>query len=164
MRRILALMVLGILLLGCAQQGGGSGTGTTGGSSGGNTAGGSGGQIVSVGGTTGGGSGSSGGSSGGSGGGIVTIEQPEPGPEDVVVRIRDFRFEPRDVTVKQGHTVFWYNDDETPHAVRSIGLFDSPYISRDGGPYWHTFTEDPGRYEYSCGIHGTMAGTVTVVR
>ena len=169
MNKIFILLIVGILLLGCTQQGGG----TTGGSSGGNTAGGNGGQVVGVGGTTGGSSGSSGGGSSGSSGGgsgsaspsgIVTIEQPEPGPEDVVVYIRNFQFEPRDVTIRQGRTIFWYNEDTTPHTVRSIGLFDSPYISKDGGPFWHTFTEDPGRYEYSCAIHGTMAGTITVVR
>lgn len=162
MKRILALMVLGILLLGCAQEGG-----TAGGTAGSATTtptGGSGGQIVSVGGTTGGGSAPATATSGGSSGGIVTIEQPEPGPEDVVVYIRNFQFVPRDITVKQGRTVFWYNEDDTPHSVRSIGVFDSPYIAKDGGPYWHTFSEDPGRYEYSCGIHGTPAGTITVVR
>lgn len=158
MNKIFLLLIIGMLLLGCAQQGEASGTGSTGASSAGSSRGGSGGQVVNVGGTTGGGS------SGGSGGGIVAIEQPEPGPGDVIVYIRNFQFQPRDVTIKQGHTVFWYNEDTTPHSVRMVGVFDSPYIAKDGGPYWHTFTEDPGRYEYSCGIHGTMAGTITVVR
>lgn len=174
MNKIFILLLIGILLLGCAQQGGAAGgTGTTGGTSGGTTSGGSGGQVVGVGGTTGGSGGtggSSGGSSsggstaGGSGGAVVGVETPTPGPEDVTVHIRNFAFEPHDVTIKQGHTVFWINEDTTPHTVRSIGLFDSPYISKDGGPFWHTFTEDPGTYEYSCAIHGTMAGTVTIVR
>lgn len=170
MNKIIALLVFGILLFGCTQQGAQGGTGS--GAAGGATPGGSGGQVVSVGGTTGGSSGSTGGSSGGgstggtggSGGAVVGVETPTAGPEDVVVHIRNFAFEPRDVTIKQGHTVFWINEDTTPHTVRSIGLFDSPYISKDGGPFWHTFTEDPGRYEYSCAIHGTMAGTITVVR
>ena len=171
MNKIFILLAIGILLFGCTQQGGTSGTGTTGGSSGGNTAGGSGGQIVDVGGTTGASgstSGSSGGSStggtGGSGGAIVGVDAPTPGPEDVTVHIRNFQFEPRDVTIKQGHTVFWINEDTTPHTVRIIGVMDSPYISKDGGPFWHTFTEDPGTYDYTCAIHGTMAGTITVVR
>jgi len=165
MKGIVALLVLGILLLGCAQQGGTSGTGATGGTGSSTGTGGSGGQVVGVGGTTGGSSGGSGGgSSGSSGSGIVTIEQPEAGPEDVTVHIRNFAFEPRDVTIKQGHTVFWINEDTTPHTVRIVGVMDSPYISKDGGPFWHTFSEDPGRYEYTCAIHGTMAGTITVVR
>lgn|GEM_PF-2056872 len=155
---IFCLFAAAILLFGCAQQGGAE-TG-----SGKPAAGGSGGQIVGVGGTAGTGSGQQETARGGSGGAIVGIEQPEPGPGDVVVRIKDFRFEPRDVAVKQGKTVFWYNEDTTPHTVRMIGVFDSPYIAKDGGPYWHTFTEGPGVYEYSCGIHGTMAGSITVVR
>ena len=175
MNKIFILLLVGILLLGCAQQGGTPGTGTTG-SSGGTTAGGNGGQVVGVGGTIGGSSGGSSGSSngssgggssggtGGSGGAVVGVETPTPGAEDVTVHIRNFAFEPHDVTIKQGHTVFWINEDTTPHTVRIIGVMDSPYISKDGGPFWHTFTEEPGRYDYTCAIHGTMAGTVTVVR
>lgn len=139
MNRIFALLVFGILLLGCAQQETGGGQPATG----------SGGQETAR---------------GGSGGAIVGIEQPEPGSGDVVVYIRNFQFEPRDVTIRQGKTVFWYNEDTTPHSVRMVGVFDSPPVAKDGGPYWHTFTEYPGTYEYSCGIHGTEAGTVTVVR
>ena len=82
----------------------------------------------------------------------------------MTVHIRNFAFEPHDVTIRQGHTVFWINEDTTPHTVRIIGVMDSPYISKDGGPFWHTFTEDPGTYDYTCAIHGTMAGTITIVR
>ena len=174
MNKIILFLVLGILLLGCAQQGGTSGTGTTGGTGGSTGTGGNGGQIVGVGGTTGGSSGGTGGSSsgsssgssatGGSGGVVLGIDQPTPGPDDVTVHISNFAFVPHDVTIKQGHTVFWINEDTTPHTVRIIGVMDSPYISKDGGPFWHTFNEEPGTYNYTCAIHGTMAGTITIVR
>ncbi len=94
----------------------------------------------------------------------MTIEQPEPGAGDAVVYMRNNRFEPEVVTVKQGNAVFWYNEDETPHNVRMIGVIDSPYLVKDGGPYWHTFEEYPGEYEYYCEIHQSMRGRVIVTR
>ncbi|MFA5412685.1 MAG: plastocyanin/azurin family copper-binding protein [Candidatus Micrarchaeia archaeon] len=174
MKILIALLALGILLFGCAQQpetaapGTGGATGGSGGAGG--STGGSGGQVVDVGETTGGtgggstGSGETGGGetgTGGSGGGIIGVETPAS-EGDVTVYIRDFQFVPETVTVKQGSTVFWVNEDNVPHAVRMIGVIDSPYLAKDGAPFWHTFTERPGTYEYSCSIHLSMHGTVIV--
>ncbi len=160
MKKVVFLLVFGILLLGCTMPGTQQPSGTWVPGGGEPARGGSGGQVISVGDTTGG----STPSTGGSGGGIISLDQPEPGEGDVVVRIRNSRFEPQTVTVKQGKTVFWYNDDVMPHSVRMIGVFDSPPVTKDGGAYWHTFTEYPGTYAYACGIHGTASGTVVVVR
>lgn len=177
MKQIFVLLALGILLFGCAQgtqPGAGGGAASSAPGTGGQPAtGGSGGQVVGVGETTDG-TGGSGGTgagetgsgetgTGGSGGGIIGVE-PTTSEGDVTVYIRDFQFVPETVTVKQGSTVFWVNEDNVPHAVRMIGVIDSPYISKDGGPFWHTFTEAPGTYEYSCSIHLTMHGTVIVTR
>ncbi|MEW5996563.1 MAG: plastocyanin/azurin family copper-binding protein [Candidatus Micrarchaeota archaeon] len=175
MNRIFSLLVFGILLLGCAQQETGNWEQETGNgqpaTGNGEQETGTGGQVVGVGETTGTGNGEQGTGNGGqetarggTGGAVVGIEQPTPGEGDVTVYIRNFEFVPAEVTVRQGNAVFWVNEDGVPHTVRMIGVIDSPYIAKGGGPYWHTFTEDPGTYEYSCAPHPYMHGTVIVVR
>ncbi|MDD5096645.1 MAG: cupredoxin domain-containing protein [Candidatus ainarchaeum sp.] len=165
MKWIMALLVAGILLLGCAQTGGvaqetGGGTG-----SGQPATGGSGGQVIGVGETTGG-TGGSGEAAAGTGGGgaIIGVEAPTASEGDVTVYIRNFEFVPETVTVRQGQTVYWVNEDNIPHTVRMIGVIDSPYIAKDGEPFWHTFVEAPGTYEYTDGIQASMHGTVIVTR
>ncbi|MDD2655849.1 MAG: cupredoxin domain-containing protein [Candidatus ainarchaeum sp.] len=166
MKWIMALLVAGILLLGCAQTGGvaqetGGGTG-----SGQPATGGSGGQVIGVGETTGGtgGSGEAAAGTGGGGGAIIGVEAPTASEGDVTVYIRNFEFVPETVTVRQGQTVYWVNEDNIPHTVRMIGVIDSPYIAKDGEPFWHTFVEAPGTYEYTDGIQASMHGTVIVTR
>ncbi len=78
----------------------------------------------------------------------------------VVIHIKNFAFDPAQASVKQGDTVEWVNDDSVPHSIKAAG-FSSPSIP-NGGTYTHTFTEAPGDYAYSCGIHPSMQGTVTV--
>ncbi len=78
----------------------------------------------------------------------------------VVVHIRNFAFDPAQVTVKQGQSVEWINDDTVTHSIKAAG-FQSPDIP-NGGTYTHTFSEAPGDYAYNCGIHPSMHGTVTV--
>ncbi len=116
MKRLIALLVLGLLLAGCASQAppAQNATGTqTGGAA-----------------------------------------------PDVVIHIKNFAFDPAQAVVKQGQTVEWINDDSVPHSIKFGSFSSSPIPS--GSSYTHTFAEAPGSYPYTCGIHPSMQGTVTV--
>ena len=136
---MILLLVLGLLLLGCAQQGGTAGTtdATTG------TQGGTGGTQNGAGtpGTT------------LSGGGV----------EVSTVRISGFAFQPAELSVKQGDSVTWVNDDSAPHTIKMEGVFESSTLAK-GQSYTHKFTEAPGDYPYSCAIHPSMHGKITVTK
>lgn len=97
--------------------------------------------------------------------------QPEPeGPGAVAgeelaeqtVSIKDFAFNPVEITVKQGQKVTWVNEDSVSHTVKAGDLFESPMLQK-GDSYQHTFTEEPGEYPYTCGIHPSMHGMIVIV-
>lgn len=80
--------------------------------------------------------------------------------ESVEVPIEGFAFPP-DVVVDAGTTVRWHNADPAPHTVTAAdGAFDSGRIASDGS-YELVFAE-PGVFAYSCLIHPSMQGTITV--
>ncbi len=79
----------------------------------------------------------------------------------VSVAIQGFKFSPADLTVKVGDTVEWTNQDSAPHTVESSdGTLKSDELSK-GDAYSYTF-QKPGKYDYICGIHPSMHGSVTV--
>jgi plastocyanin len=76
------------------------------------------------------------------------------------VKIDNFTFAPQTITVKVGDTVTWINEDDIPHLVVSIGRYRSQALDT-GDKYSFTFTT-PGTFQYFCGLHPTMQGTVVV--
>jgi plastocyanin/uncharacterized membrane protein YozB (DUF420 family) len=88
-----------------------------------------------------------------------------PTPADVIVEMRNFTFEPKELTVAPGTTVVWH-DAVGRHSVKADdGSFESA-IMPVGGEFRHTFKQ-PGRYPFYCTLHGSaggheMAGVVTV--
>ena len=90
------------------------------------------------------------------------IVEKAAGSGNVVnVAIKGFKFVPADATVKLGDTIVWTNEDSAPHTVESSdGVLKSDELSK-GDTYKHTFTK-PGKYDYKCGIHPSMHGSVTV--
>jgi amicyanin len=79
------------------------------------------------------------------------------------VNITDFKFNPATLTVAAGTTVTWTNKDEEPHTIAAKdGSFHSPGMDTNG-TYSFTFTT-PGSYDYICGIHPFMTGTVVVTK
>ena len=92
---------------------------------------------------------------------------PSP-PPAVAVSIQNFAFVPASVTVPIGTTVTWTNQDSAPHQVVSdatplfsVGaLFTSNQFAQ-GQKYSFTFN-NAGTFEYHCGIHPFMKGTITV--
>jgi plastocyanin len=83
-------------------------------------------------------------------------------PTNVEVRIMNFAFDPSEITVTQGSTVTWTNEDSMAHTVTSDGgNFESPSIAR-GQSFSHTFNS-AGTFSYQCSLHPSMTGKVTVV-
>ena len=77
------------------------------------------------------------------------------------VSIKDFKFAPAEVNIKVGETVVWTNEDSVPHTVESSDkTLKSDELSK-GDTYIYTFAK-AGKYDYKCGIHPSMHGSVTV--
>lgn len=89
---------------------------------------------------------------------------PAPAPvaasSAAAVSIVDYEYVPKVVTVKAGGTVTWTNNDRVTHTV----TFDGKDIKvKAAETYSRTYAE-AGTYEYKCGIHPTMFGSVVVVQ
>ncbi len=76
------------------------------------------------------------------------------------VKIDNFTFGPQKLTAKVGDTVTWTNEDDIPHTVVSTGHFRSKALDT-ADKYSFTFTA-PGTFEYFCGLHPHMQGTIVV--
>jgi plastocyanin len=90
-------------------------------------------------------------------GGIVSGEP--------AVKIVNFQFEPKTLTVKAGSTVKWTNEDTATHSIKDTSQLATP-VSPDlvgkGSTFSITYGQ-PGSYSYICGIHQYMSGSVQVV-
>lgn len=78
------------------------------------------------------------------------------------VAIRNFAFEPAQLTVEVGQTLTWQNDDGAPHGVvfkNGTGGID---LLLPGKAFARSF-DTPGVYEYACSVHPYMTARVTVV-
>ena len=88
-------------------------------------------------------------------------ESGEESGKVVAVLIKGFKFVPAEVNIKVGETVVWTNEDTAPHTVESSdGTLRSDELAKDD-TYSHTFTK-AGKYDYICGIHPSMKGSVAV--
>jgi len=85
--------------------------------------------------------------------------------ERVSVKISNFQFEPKELTVKAGTIVEW-TDERGRHTVEADdGSFRSDTLTSEG-KFEHKF-DTPGVYPYFCTFHGDkhgtdMAGVITV--
>jgi plastocyanin len=84
------------------------------------------------------------------------------GAKPQAVKIVDFGFEPKTVTVNAGEVVTWTNTGARSHTVTADnGSFDSGALA-PGDPFANLF-EKAGTFTYRCTIHPTrMKGTVIV--
>ena len=82
----------------------------------------------------------------------------------VAVAISGYAFDPATLTVKEGTTVTWTNQDSVTHTVTSdTGLFDSGGMSQ-GDTFSFTFTT-AGTYAYHCTPHhASMNATIIVTK
>ena len=75
------------------------------------------------------------------------------------VSIENFAFNPASLTISAGTTVVWTNNDSAGHDVKSPD-FTSPMMAK-GQTYEYKF-DKAGTYEYICGVHPAMKGTIVV--
>ena len=78
---------------------------------------------------------------------------------DESVSIANFAFSPGTVTIQEGDSVTWTNDDSTPHTATGNG-FDTETIGPGESSTVPFATA--GTYAYVCSIHPQMSGTVVV--
>jgi plastocyanin len=84
--------------------------------------------------------------------------QPSP-----TVKIENFAYEPRSLTISVGTTVTWVNADDVPHTATAEGdtpAFDSKALDTDD-KFSFTFTKT-GTYPYYCKVHPHMKGVIIV--
>ncbi|HZS45509.1 MAG TPA: plastocyanin/azurin family copper-binding protein [Blastocatellia bacterium] len=86
-------------------------------------------------------------------------------PAVTKIKISNFKFDPKDITVKVGTTVTWENTEGTHSVNADDGSFSSPNLTA-GKTFSHRFTK-AGTYGYYCSFHGSkgggdMSGTITV--
>lgn len=95
---------------------------------------------------------------------VAPVEKQSAVPAETsgtnVVTISNFAFAPVTITINKGDTVTWKHDDVATHTVVSSGLFESPDLER-GKTFSFKF-DAAGTYNYHCGIHPSMQGTVVV--
>jgi plastocyanin len=94
-------------------------------------------------------------------GSLLLFSVPAAAGADRDVRIEDFDYSPRTVTIRVGDTVTWTNRDPVEHtATATNGSFDTGMIAPDGSARIR-FTR-AGTYAYLCTPHPDMRGTVVV--
>lgn len=79
------------------------------------------------------------------------------------ISIRDYKYQPAELTIPTGTTVKWINDEKrVSHSILFTGPdgFESERIFP--GESWQRHFDKPGRYPYSCGPHPEMQGIITV--
>lgn len=82
-------------------------------------------------------------------------------PGDVAASIKDFAFEPADISAKVGQVIGFTNTGAAPHTVTlDDGSCTTPNISA-GGADGVVFSV-AGSYPFHCAIHAQMKGTITV--
>ena len=82
------------------------------------------------------------------------------GTREVVMR--DFKFEPSELTVKVGQSVTWRNEDSDKHDAFSeeAGLDTADIGKGDTATFQ---PDEAGTIEYICSLHPQMKGTLDVV-
>jgi plastocyanin len=81
-----------------------------------------------------------------------------------IVSIGEFLFGPQKVTVKSGTTINWINTDDSPHqvTVQAQSELRSPVLLK--GQNTQITFNDVGTYDYICGLHPGMRGTIEVTK
>jgi plastocyanin len=82
--------------------------------------------------------------------------------DTTTVKIDNFTFGPKVLTVKAGTAVTWINQDDIPHTIieKNRKVFRSKVLDTDD-KFTFTFNE-PGTYDYFCGLHPHMTAQIVV--
>ena len=77
------------------------------------------------------------------------------------IHIDNFKFAPSKLTVPKGTTVTWVNRDDIPHSIVLQALSVHSHPMDTDGTFSLTF-DQPGQYDYLCGLHPFMHGQIIV--
>jgi plastocyanin len=77
------------------------------------------------------------------------------------VGITGFAFGPTALTIGPGQSVTWTNGDDSPHQITLTKSQERSTVLLKGQSHTQAFAA-PGTYEYICGLHPAMKGTVEV--
>jgi len=87
--------------------------------------------------------------------------EPKQEGQELIIEIKDFAFNPQDITVKKGDKITWINRDSVIHTATSYdNVFDSGNLS-EGKSFSYVFSE-AGNFEYFCKPHPYMKGKIVV--
>jgi plastocyanin len=77
------------------------------------------------------------------------------------VGIAGFAFGPTKLTIEPGQAVTWTNGDDSPHQITLIQSKQRSAVLLKGQSHSQAFAT-AGSYEYICGLHPSMKGTIEV--
>jgi plastocyanin len=77
------------------------------------------------------------------------------------VKIAGFAFGPNKLAGTVGQPVTWVNDDDSPHQITIVSTKERSPILTKGQSHVMAFNS-AGTFEYICGLHPNMKGTVEV--
>lgn len=81
----------------------------------------------------------------------------------VTVGMKDFAFDPQEISIAVGEEVTWRNDDSAEHNVNGRGIEDPPESENLGLGQTYTWRAlQAGTVEYVCTIHANMTGRIRV--
>jgi plastocyanin len=92
---------------------------------------------------------------------IVVIGGIAAAADDARVMIDNFKFSPVPLTVTVGSTVTWLNRDDIPHSILVPALRVHSHPMDTDESFALRF-DKPGTYEYICGLHPFMHGSILV--
>src|SRR5436309_5148038 len=84
--------------------------------------------------------------------------------KETKIEIKDFAFNPQNITVKSGEKITWINRDEEPHTIVSVGKKFQRSPGLDTDQEFSIIAGAPGTYEYFCSVHPKMTGMIVVVK
>ena len=94
----------------------------------------------------------------------VAGEMMDASTGNAKIEIKDFAFNPQNITVKSGEKITWINRDEEPHTVVSVGKKFQRSSGLDTDQEFSIIAGAPGTYEYFCSVHPKMTGMIVVVK
>ena len=87
---------------------------------------------------------------------FISSASPRAADNKVTIKINNFMFTPKQVTVPAGTTVVWVNENGRHTVEADKGEFKSPVLT--SGQSFEFKFDKPGRYAYHCGFHGEAGG------
>ncbi|MBI3652392.1 MAG: DUF420 domain-containing protein [Acidobacteria bacterium] len=87
---------------------------------------------------------------------VIIAPNYKPADAKVTVKISNFQFEPKELTIKVGTTVEW-TDESGRHTVEADDNSFKSEVLQAGGKFEQKF-DTPGSVPYFCGLHGDKGG------